>query len=282
MIRLQSAWMHLQHAQCLRLALELDPRGEGAQDMAEEIDARHAASGREIADMDGYDLCPLIMPKGGADDVDFHACVLESHGPIMKIVQAVARSGCRLDFFRSDAEGFAMPWASTRGPTKYADLVTAFRGLTGLRLHFDGTALMTDDRHGPREVEAFIRLLQQLAPQLQRLALSPKMPPDDVDSVMADSGRFDQMCTRLCRSLEFPNLPQFSMISVAIGYADLRTFLIKHSKSLEDFFLVEIDVEVPGVEHAPEGWGTRLMDDLKEAGFPFDRGTLEIYMEGED
>lgn len=188
------------------------------------------------------DDAPLIHYLGGSieertewgqhKDEDIFASVWNDHRPLPATMRAIGLTGAKLDAFAVCSRSFAVSWCSLLQPWGVVQLMPNFDGLSSLHLGPEDCTRTDDPAARACEVDAFVEMLQQLAPNLKELSLHGVYPTDD-SWQKAYSRQISEVTDRhIFPNMSFPKLEEFALQHFNARYSTFVQFLVRHAECL--------------------------------------------------
>lgn len=215
----------------------------------------------------------------------FLASAWDNYGTALPAIHAIWTSGVSLTAFEMVTTRYTLPWTIFSDPDVFSRIRSSLSTITSLEIAFDAKPGSCGRDSQDRDVEGALQFLSSLAPQLKCLKLRAQGavhdPPVSHYRTHTAMERFRRVCTRMCESISMPQLEEFHLSCDEVGTDALLGFLVAHGKSFHEFNILGELVDLEATI-SRETSIDKFYDNLDVAGFPFDNGLLEVWVETED
>lgn len=189
---------------------------------------------------------------------------------LVNALVALMKTNTRLASFTAGARLCKVPLDLFALGESPRDMQHNFDSLSSLILVLDGDPSQSCEDH----VGKFVDFLHHLAPHLNRFELSHYRPHPGMRG--QGVGLMSLIVDKMFQSLTLPVLQRLSLDSFNCSYDLLVAFLARHGSHLQDYTLSNGRVTDPFPGLKVDQQQERLHTDLRKAGFPIERGILEI------
>ena len=276
------------HGRKLRVTVDdavmLWQRAHLARNPIERGDSTMPVRYRELIESNENDDAKIVKYLGDRFvDREALAHVWDTHGPLPAILRAMRVSEVRLDAFTVDSTRFAVSWASFSNPWGFPQPMKNFTKLSSLELRLEKCSRTGDPAECAGEVEAFVRFLQQLAPELKVLNLSMAFPvPESRLGIQfgISEEQSHMMYHRLFGGLTMLKLEKLTLQGFEVRFSTLVKFLRRHSGCLRKLLLEGLVTGCPP-SISKDQWREGFCRELERVGFSVEDGlndcVLEVY-----